>query len=69
MRLMSSEDFGRGARTGSAVMVEGGFLEPTAAAADSARASYSKKSAECGRTIAAGGRARRLLLLEVSCCC
>lgn len=69
---MSNEDLGRGARTASGLMALDTLLlpaAPAATAADSARASYSKKSAECGRTIAAGGRERKLLLLAVSCCC
>lgn len=69
---MSNEDLGRGARTASGLMALDWLLvpgAPPAIAADSARASYSKKSAECGRTIAAGGRERKLLLLAVSCCC
>lgn len=60
---MSKLDFGRGtcpvARTGLGFIAERAAISAASAAA-SALASYSKKSAECGRTIdaAVGGRDR-----------
>lgn len=62
---MSRLDLGRGARMGSGLIIDAAATAVAAAisAAASTRASYSRKSAECGRMMAAAGLARIFMLL------